>query len=192
MKFWYSILNPPSLHIKFQVNRFIYGFIPQSVVSIRVLVSQFEMEKNFVQCVVMKFCAKFGFIITKMFKMVNVIYGESSVSCAMLKLSIQGEEGVIQRRGVKRRASNDKNGHKRGSSNSCCEGGFQVGYQMIEKTGILKTIMQQMLHDDLKKWKICARFMPHVLTIEQSDQQARHAENGQKLFGCFGFDSYGR
>ncbi len=46
-----------------------------------------------------------------------------------------------------------------------------------EKTGISrisKTIVPLILHDDLKKWKIRARFVPHALTVEQCDQRVAY------------------
>ncbi len=41
--------------------------------------------------------------------------------------------------------------------------------------GIPKTIVQQILHEDLRKWKLCAQFVPHTLTAEQNEQHLRNA-----------------
>ncbi len=46
---------------------------------------KFEMEKNFEQLIVIKFCTKFGFIVVEYFKMVKAVYGESAVSCTTVK-----------------------------------------------------------------------------------------------------------
>ncbi len=83
--FGYSFLNT-SLHTKFQVDLFICGIIPQSIVSeCRVLVSLFEMKENFKQYVVIKFYVKFGFTAAKMFEMMKAVYNESPVSCVTVK-----------------------------------------------------------------------------------------------------------
>ncbi len=44
-----------------------------------------------------------------------------------------------------------------------------------EWTGIPKTIMQQILHEDLQKWKLCVRFVSDALTAEQKEQCLNHA-----------------
>ncbi len=47
-----------------------------------------------------------------------------------------------------------------------------MGSQMTEeKTGIPKTIMQRILHHNLKKWKICTRFVPQALTAKQHNKR---------------------
>ncbi len=40
-----------------------------------------------------------------------------------------------------------------------------------EWTRIPKTIVQQILRDDLQKQKLCVRFVPHALTAEQKEQR---------------------
>ncbi len=35
--------------------------------------------------------------------------------------------------------------------------------------------MQQILCEDLQKWKLCAWFVPHALTPEQKEQRLNHA-----------------
>ncbi len=44
-----------------------------------------------------------------------------------------------------------------------------------EWTGIPKTIMQQILCEDLQKWKLCAQFVSHALTARQKEQHLKHA-----------------
>ncbi len=34
--------------------------------------------------------------------------------------------------------------------------------------------MQQILREDLQKWKLCAQFVPHALTVEQKEQRLNH------------------
>ncbi len=40
--------------------------------------------------------------------------------------------------------------------------------------GIPKTIAQQIMYEDLQKWKLCVRFVPHALTAEQKEQRLNH------------------
>ncbi len=46
---------------------------------------------------------------------------------------------------------------------------------IVEGTGMQKTIVQQILCEDLQKRKLCAQFVPHVLTAEQKEQRFNHA-----------------
>ncbi len=51
----------------------------------------------------------------------------------------------------------------------------RVGCWMTEeKTRIPKTNVQKILHDNLKKRKICPTFAPHGLTAEQCYQRVAH------------------
>ncbi len=45
---------------------------------------------------------------------------------------------------------------------------------IAEKMGILKTIVQQILCEDLQKRKLCAWFVPHALTAKQKEQCLNH------------------
>ncbi len=81
----------------------------------------------------------------------------------------------VQALRVKRQASNDKNRHKRGRVAAVVKEDCLVGRQMIEeKAGIPKTTMQGILHKNLKKQKIYARFVPHVLTAKQYNLRVAH------------------
>ncbi len=40
--------------------------------------------------------------------------------------------------------------------------------------GIPKTIVQQILREDLQKWKLCLQFVLHALTAEQKEQHRNH------------------
>ncbi len=42
-------------------------------------------------------------------------------------------------------------------------------------TEILKTIVQQILREDLHKWKLCVRFVSHLLTAKQKEQCFNYA-----------------
>ncbi len=42
---------------------------------------------------------------------------------------------------------------------------------IAEWTGIPKTIVQQILHEDFQKWKLCTWFVPRALTTEQKEQR---------------------
>jgi len=41
---------------------------------------------------------------------------------------------------------------------------------IADTLGILKTVVLQILRDDLKKQKLCSRFVPHALIREQMDE----------------------
>ncbi len=43
--------------------------------------------------------------------------------------------------------------------------------------GIPKTIVQQILLEDLQKWKLCTWFVPRALTVEQKEHCPNHAYN---------------
>jgi len=64
-----------------------------------------------------------------------------------------------------------------------------VTSQLIADTlGILKTVVLQILREDLKKQKLCSRFVPHALTREQMDKRVAACQdllnmiNGDKNF----------
>ncbi len=44
-----------------------------------------------------------------------------------------------------------------------------------EWTGIPKTIVRQILCEDLQKWKLCEQFVPHALTVAQKEKCLNHA-----------------
>ncbi len=53
-----------------------------------------------------------------------------------------------------------------------------VSFRMIaESTRIPKRIVQHILQDDLKKRKLCSRFIPHTLTIERWLQRVSHTKD---------------
>ncbi len=48
---------------------------------------------------------------------------------------------------------------------------------IAEWMGIPKTIVQQILCENLQKWKLCTWFVPRVLTAKQKEQRLDHAYN---------------
>ncbi len=46
---------------------------------------------------------------------------------------------------------------------------------IAEWTGIPKTIVQQILRENLQKWKLCLQFVPQASTAEQKEQRLYHA-----------------
>ncbi len=46
---------------------------------------------------------------------------------------------------------------------------------IAEWMGIPKTTVQQILCEDLQKWKLCTWFVPHALTAKQKEQCLNHA-----------------
>ncbi len=48
---------------------------------------------------------------------------------------------------------------------------------IAEWMGIPKTIMQQIVCEDLQKWKLCMQFVLHALTAEQKKQRLNHTYN---------------
>ncbi len=57
---------------------------------------------------------------------------------------------------------------------------WQLFWRMTDESGqyrILKTIIHCILSDDLKKRKLCAWLVPHVLTAEQWEQRVVHAKD---------------
>ncbi len=45
---------------------------------------------------------------------------------------------------------------------------------IAEWTELPKSIVQQILHEDLWKWKLCAQFVLHTLTAKQKEQRLNH------------------
>ncbi len=50
---------------------------------------------------------------------------------------------------------------------------------IAEWTGTPKTIVQQILHEDLQKRKLCVWFVMHTLTAEQKEQRLNQLEFGE-------------
>ncbi len=51
----------------------------------------------------------------------------------------------------------------------------QFSHRLIaEWMGIPKTVVQQILSEDLQKWKLCVWFASHTLTAEQKEQCLNH------------------
>jgi GTP-sensing pleiotropic transcriptional regulator CodY len=72
----------------------------------------------------------------------------------------------------------------------------KVTSQLIADTlGILKTVVLQILREDLKKRKLCWRFVPHALTREQMDERVAACQdllnmiNGDKNFSAEDFSN---
>ena len=139
------------------------------------------MNKNNEQRVAIKFCFKAGKSATETFEMLKLAYGESVMSRAIVfrwyNLFAEGRESVEddERSGRPCVTKSNENIAKvaavlKDHRNASC--------RLIEElTGIPKTIVQRIIRNDLKKRKLCARFVPHALTAELRQQRVSHAHD---------------
>ncbi len=142
---------------------------------------KFKMEKNFEQCVTIKCCAKFDFNTAKMFEIVKAVYSEPAVLYAAVACwhnRFRERRELFKDEQSDNRPTTTKTDVNMARVAAVVKKDHRVGCQMMEeKTGIPKTIQQRNLHDDLKKWKICARFVLHALTVRQHDRRVARMHN---------------
>ncbi len=124
------------------------------------------------------FCWKASFNAAKTFEMIQQVYGESAIHrtimfCWCNVFSEERESICDEQRSKRLTTTTSENiAHiadiLKEDHWCCCR-------HIAERMGIPKTIAQQILREDLQKWKLYVWFVPLVLTAEQKEQHFNHA-----------------
>lgn len=134
--------------------------------------SKLEIRAN------IKFCFKTGKTATETFELIKKAHGEEAMSrpnvFKWFALFRDGREDLADnfrsgRPKTTRTAANIKKVADLLKNDRC------LSVKMIEEiTGIPKTIVHEILTEDLHKRKICSRFVPHKLTDDQQVARVKH------------------
>ncbi len=128
-----------------------------------------------------KFCCKAGFMAAKMWEMFVKVFGDSSVLRATVyrwHRRFVVEEELIEDAEWSRRPETRKTNENIARLAAVLKDNHRASCKMIaESMRIPKTIFHHILSDDLKKRKLCARFVPHALTAEQWEQRVVHVKD---------------
>ncbi len=140
------------------------------------------MEKYFEQCAAIKFCCKAEFMATKTWEMFVKAFGELSASHATVfrwHSWFATVEESIEDADWNGRPETKKTNENIAQVAAVLKDDCCASCRIIaESTGYLpKTIIRHILRDNLKKQKLCARFVSHVLTVEQWEQHVVHAKD---------------
>ncbi len=138
-----------------------------------------QWKKTIEQGATICFCWKAGFNATK-----NIWNDSESLwwVCCTSCYSVSLVQRIFRRVRVdswwaeKWMTNDDKNVQKHCLRSRYFEG-RSVGLRVdsAERIGIPKTIVQQILREDLLKWKLWVRFVPYALTAKQKEQHLNHA-----------------
>ncbi len=109
------------------------------------------------------------------------VFGGLSVLCAMIfqwySQFVAGEEtiGDAEQSGRLETAKMNENSARVAA---VLKDDHRASCRLIkESTGGTKNIVHLILSDDLKKRKLCVRFAPYALTVEQREQRIVHAKD---------------
>jgi len=126
------------------------------------------------QRVVIKFCCKVDFSATKSVELIQKAYGDAALSRTTIfewhKWFWEGGESVKddKRSGQPTTSWTDDN---IAVVDKMVKEDRNVTSRLIADTlGIPKTVVLRILREDLKKQKLCSRFVPHALTQEQMEE----------------------
>ncbi len=135
--------------------------------------------KNFEQRATIKYYCKAGFTAAKMWEMFVKEFGDSSVSHATVFWwrFAAGEESIEDTEWSRRMGTMKTYENIAWVAAVLKDDGRASCRMMAESMGILKTIVHRILSDYLKKRKLCAWFVPHVLTTEQWEQRIVHTKD---------------
>ena len=167
-----------------------------------------EMYVKEEQRVVIKFCCKVDFSVAKSVKPIQKAYGDAALSRTTIfewnKRFGEGRESV---------KNDERSGRPTTSRTDDNIAAFDKMFKEDRKVtsrlktdtlDMTKTVVLRILREDLKKRKLCSRFVPHALTREQMDdrfaacQDLLNMINGDKNFlekiitgdesWCFAYD----
>ena len=134
-----------------------------------------EMDVKEEQCVAIKVCCKVDFSATETVELFQKAYGDAALSRTTMfrwhKRFLGGRESVTddERSG---RPTTSRTDDKIAAVDKIFQEGRKVTSRLIADTlGIPKTVVLRILREDLKKRKLCSRFVPHALTREQMGKQ---------------------
>ncbi len=165
------------MHTKFQLEPFTVRFIFATWHNLSILsASEIIMEK--IERVAIRFCWKAGFNATKTFKMIQKVYGEPVVHHATVfhwyNTFSEGWESIHdeQRNGrLTMRRTHQNIARVADILKEDCRSSCRL---TAEWMGISKTIMQQILCEDLQKRILYVQFVPYTLTAKQKEQRLNH------------------
>jgi len=151
-----------------------------------------EMDVREEKRVAIKFCCRVDFSATKAVELIQRAYGDAALSRTTIfewhKRFREGRESVKD------------DGRSGRPTTSRTDDNIAAFYKMIKEVrdvrsrliadtfGIPKTVVLRILREDLKKRKLCSRFVPHALTREQMDERVAACQdlldmiNGDKNF----------
>jgi transposase len=131
------------------------------------------MDFSMEQQLAIKFCFKAGKSVTETLQMVNAAYGNQALSCSNVFLwygQFCDEREDIEddpRSGRPTECRNDNNVEK--ISQLLLQNRHLSLRMIADEVNIGKDTVRKIVVEDLRKRKICSRFVPHSLTPEQKD-----------------------
>jgi len=134
-----------------------------------------EMDVKEKQLVANKFCCKVDFSATKTVELIQKAYGDAALSRTTIS------EWHRRFRGGRESAKGDESSGRPTTSRTddniaavdkIVKEDRNVTSRLISHTlGVPKTVVLRILREDLKKRKVCSRFVQHALTREQMDER---------------------
>ena len=133
-----------------------------------------EMDVKEEQRVAVKFCCKVDVSVTKTVELIQRAYGDAALSRATIfewhKRFLEGRESVKDDERSGRPTTSRINDNMATVDKMAKEDRKVTSWLIADILGIPKTVVLQILREDLKKRKLCSRFVPHALTQEQMDE----------------------
>ena len=132
-----------------------------------------EMDFKEKQCVAIKFYCKVDFSATKAVELIHKAYGDAALSrTTIFEWRKRFREGRVsegrQRSGLPTSRTDDNIA----AVDKMVKEDRNVTSRLIaDALDIPKTVVLRILREDLKKRKLCSRFVPHALTREQMDER---------------------
>ncbi len=126
------------------------------------------------------FLLKNRFNATKTFEMIQKVYGESTVHRATVfcwyNVFLDGWKSIRDEQKSERPTTTTRTRDNIAYVADILKEDRRFLCRIIaEWTGIPKAVVQQILHEDLPKWKLCAWFVWYALTAKQKEQRLNHA-----------------
>jgi transposase len=130
-----------------------------------------EMDVKGEQRVAITFCCKVDFSATKNVELIQKAYGDAGLSRTTIfewhKRFREGRESVKDDE-LSGRPKTSRTNDKIATVDKMVKEDRKVTFRLIADTlGIPETVVLRILREDLKKRKLCSRFVPHALTREQ-------------------------
>jgi hypothetical protein len=111
-----------------------------------------------------QFCVKLGNTSTETYEMLQTVYGDEALSRGSGREDLQDDP----RSG---RPSTSRNPDTIANFREMVIPDRRLTLRMSDELNINKETIPQILHEDLRKRKICAKFVPHSLTDEQKQRR---------------------
>jgi hypothetical protein len=139
------------------------------------------MENNLEQRIAIKRCVKLEKSASETFQMMIKAHGELFMSRAIVfrwhSQFLSGRESFDDKQGCGR-PSTTKTDENIARVSAVLNEHRNAGCRLVEElTGIPKTIIQRIITEDLGKRKLCARFVPHALTMEKRKRRVYHVKD---------------